>query len=208
MGVMGGGRQVKYGFDERLSFSRGQREASDVATLMAMIPGCVSVTKTDVEMDRRGVDYIAELRRGDQLWIDAKARDKGCSKYWKGEPEVALETWSVAPGGRYQTDSASAVVGWTLTEAKHVDLILFTFDPQDCRDAYLLSFPLLRAAFRRHGRRWETTYRVERQESDGWESECMFVPISAVFDAVNQISCSPRVIAEEFAKYVAEQGAA
>jgi len=141
---------MKYAFGERLSFSQGHRQANDIATLMAMIPGCVTVTKTDKAMDRRGVDYIAELVHGDELWIDAKARDGGCAKYWQNGPELALEMWSVRPNGKYATSPSSAVPGWTVTDAKHVDLILFTFDPMDWNESFLMSFPLLRAAFRRN----------------------------------------------------------
>jgi hypothetical protein len=148
-----------------------------------MIPRCQQVTKTDTDQDRQGVDYIAHLRGGDQLFVDAKARDKGASRYWRAGPELALEVWSVRPCG-----TSPGVLGWTLTDAKHVDLILFTFDPIDSDDAFLISFPLLRAAFLRNGKAWQARFKTGFQDSGSWESECLFVPIDVVIGAINGVS--------------------
>ncbi len=186
-----------YDFQTQLDFSRGVREVSDMDTLRAMIPGCVSVLKTHEEMDRQGVDYIARLRKGDELLIDAKTRIRECSKYWKSEPEVALEIWSVRPGGKYQTPQNRGKTGWTLSESKHVDLILYTFDPFDCDDVFLVSFPLLRMAFQRHYRQWtkpmnEGGFKRGIQDSFHWESECIFVPIGVVHQGISAASTAKR----------------
>lgn len=178
-----GCRSVKsYSFDERLAFSRGKRELTDIETLKTMIPGCITITKTDVKTDKLGIDYIATLRRGAEILIDAKARDKGASRFWKGEPDLALEKWSVIPD-----KGITGKVGWTLCEKKQTDMILFTFDPSDTQDVFLMSFQLLRIAFVRNITAWYSRFNHAPQNSFGWRSECVFVPVSVVFNAIMEI---------------------
>ena len=100
---------MNYNFDEQLAYSRGVREATDLQTIAALIPGCISVVKTDIEQDRAGIDYVATLRKGARILIDAKTRKRGCSQHWRQGPELALETWSVLPD-----DKNKGKVGWTL----------------------------------------------------------------------------------------------
>ena len=81
-----------YNFEERLNFSQGERGQRDVEILKHAIRNCVDVIKTDVEQDKKGIDYIATLEGGAKIGIDVKARDKGVSKYWKdGEEDLLLE---------------------------------------------------------------------------------------------------------------------
>ena len=94
---------MTYDFDERLAFSKGKRQSTDETTILSLLDGCVTVTASSTELDRRGVDYVATLRGGAEVYIDAKTREQGCSKYWKNsEPELAIEIWSVLPGGEIQ----------------------------------------------------------------------------------------------------------
>lgn len=174
---------MNYSFSERLQFSRGKREQTDIETLMNMIAGAVSVEKTDEKTDRAGVDYIVTLRGGAQIMIDAKAREGGIKKYWKYGPEVALEIWS---------DIDRKTTGWTLNESKNTDLILFTFDKDDSPECWLVSFQLLRIAFRNNIMRWKGEYKIAIQESDQngrtWRSQCIFVPIAQVEYSINESS--------------------
>lgn len=173
-------RQIAvYQFDERLRWSKGQRQESDLQTIQGMIPGCISVVPSSLEQELRGVDYIATLRRGAEIFIDVKARDSGCSKYWRNGPEVALEIWS---------DIDRRKTGWTLDESKLSDLILFTFDPRDCPDSWIASFHLLRMAFIKNFSYWTARYRVAVQNSGGWQSKCVFVPIKSVEIAIKDTS--------------------
>jgi hypothetical protein len=149
-----------------------------------MLDGCVSVEIALTEMDRLGIDYIASLRGGAQVYIDAKARDVGCSQWWKGEPELALEDWSVV-----RENGNPGKVGWTLDESKQTNLVLFTFDPEDTQLCYLVSFQLLRVAFRRNYNPWLRQYKQDTQQSPGWRSHCVFVPVSVVFDAICDVCC-------------------
>lgn len=183
-----------YDFDGRLAFSRGVREQCDIATLEVMIPRCSSVVKTDEISDRAGVDYVVTLWRGAELCVDAKAREVGCSRYWKHGPEVALESWSVRPDGKYSVLPSDSKPGWTLSTVNPVDLILFTFDPHDCEDVFLVSFPLLRIAFHDNYRPWRQRYMIGRQDSGRWESECVFVPIEEVFYGIERVSRGRLVI--------------
>jgi hypothetical protein len=190
MGHMGG---VVYEFGERLEFSLGKQQDCDKQTIQRMIPGCVSVDDASQLLNTNGVDYVATLRKGAVILIDAKTRDKGCSRFWKAkEPEFALETWSVRPGGRFGTPECRAKTGWTLCEAKNVDLILFKFDPSDSEDVFLVCFQLLRAAFRTHLPEWRTKYKVDVQSSRSWQSECVFVPEGVVHAAIRRVSIGRR----------------
>lgn len=183
---------MKHDWDEKLNFSRGVRQASDLASIKAMIPGCVEVVKTDLTTDKKGVDYIATLRRGAQILIDAKAREQGCSRYWKGgPPELALEIWSVMAGGKYQTPANRAKTGWTLNEASPVDYIYFSFHPSDSEQTFLVAFQLLRIAFRLHLDTWVTRYKSEPPQETppkngrgGWQSKAVYVPYPVVEDAI------------------------
>jgi len=175
-------------FGSKLRASRGIRELTDIETLRDMIPGCVSVIKTDEQTDRNGVDYIATLRRGAQILIDAKTREPGASRYWNGGgPELALEIWSVRPGGKYNTPRERAKVGWTLCEAKETDMIYYTFDPSDCFDVFLLPFQHLRIAFRQNWPIWSKRYLSKTQDSFTWESLCIFVPANEVLKAIDTV---------------------
>lgn len=180
----GGPKPVQkiYDFTERLTFSEGRRQDNDLETIKTMIVGCEDVKIAPVDLDRQGVDYVATLRKGAKILIDAKARDAGCSKHWNGEPELALEDWSVMP-----ENGSLGKVGWTLDESKMTDLILFTFAPQDTPLCYLMSFQLLRIAFRRNYDQWRRQYKNDIQDSGAWRSRCVFVPVSIVFAAIQEV---------------------
>lgn len=193
-----------YDFDECLALSKsGPRQATDIATLKVMFPESVSIQKTTDDQDRMGVDYVITLRRGAMITVDAKTRTPGCSEWWvcrrsgqrmnrctcltdfnlcDTQPEVALEFWNVKP----------TTVGWTLDESKNVDLILFTFATSDHRYAYARSFPLLREAFRRNYSSWIPRFKTDQQTSyragEQWHSECVFVPLHVVDEAISAIS--------------------
>jgi hypothetical protein len=173
-----------YNFFEMLEYSRGVREQTDLDTIAAMIDGCIDVTKTDVEMDRQGVDYIATLRGGATVLVDAKTRTAGCSRWWRNGPELALEKWSVRP-----ENGQNGKTGWTLCETKQVDYILFTFDPSDSSEVFLYPFQLLRLTFRRNLSTWygSKKYKVDVQNSGTWRSECVFMPEQIVFNALREV---------------------
>ena len=179
-----------YNFDERLAFSKGTRQRTDLETIKSMIPGCTNVETANTEMDRQGIDYIATLRRGAAIFIDAKAREAGCSKFWNDGPELALEIWSVCP-----ENGNGGKVGWTLDESKQTNLVLFTFDPSDTAQCYLLSFQLLRAAFHNNFHQWTGIYQRDKQSSIDWKSECVFVPANVVLDAIQDICIGTTEIA-------------
>ena len=165
-------------FRQKLAFSLGERERFDISHISKAISKCKEVKKTDAELDRAGVDYIATLEDGARIGIDAKAREKGASRYWKhGEPELALEIWSVC----------GIKKGWTLSTRSNVDMILYTFDKADCNKFYLLPFQQLRMAFERNGKQWCEKYSRKKQQSNkgAWQSEAVFVPASVVIKAVS-----------------------
>lgn len=171
-----------YSFNERLRFSKGARQETDAETILSLLDGCVTVEASGVALDKLGVDYIATLRRGAEVFVDAKTRERGCSRYWNGDPELAIERWSVIPGGKYNRDFPKA--GWTLDEQKKTDMILYTFHPSDCEIAFLLPFQSLRIAARRCIDQWEKAYKVDVQDSGSWQSQAVFVPATVVIRAI------------------------
>lgn len=165
--------------------SQGARKATDELTIMALLDGCVTVTSSTTELDKMGVDYIATLRGGADVYIDAKTRDKGCSRFWKnGEPELAIELWSVMPGGKFNMPRGRAKAGWTIDEAKITDLVLYTFSNSDCKTAFLFPFQSLRMASRRMIKHWMQRFKVDIQTSGNWQSQAVFVPASEVMMAI------------------------
>ncbi len=172
-------------FIKDLAFSKGWNAENDIITITKMLHGCVScVPSTDVDMDKHGIDYIATLRRGAQVFIDAKTRRESCCKFWRNGEEVAIEIWSVMPGGKFNTPLQTARIGWTLDESKVTDLILFTWNKSDCEFAYLLCFQTLRIAARKYLKCWMETFGTKLQRSGTWESQAVFVPIRTVLDAM------------------------
>lgn len=186
--------EQSFSFPERILFSEGARQRCDVETIRSMIDGCVSVEpQKDIKSQKAGVDYVALLDGGASINIDAKARDIGTSKFWKPskhgdgtkEPELALETWSAMP-----VDGRIGQIGWTLSRSKQTDLVLFTFHPSDTLSAFLLSFQILRIAFERNLESWRKRFKSGKQRSTRddywWHSQCIFVPVSVVRDAMRQ----------------------
>lgn len=179
-------------FYEDLATSKAQRQESDIDTLKSMFPTCAGIAKTSQAEDKAGTDYVITLRRGARLKVDAKSRNPGCRQFWKAGPEVALEVWAVMPGGRFNTPHEKRKTGWTLDESKEIDLILFTFDPADHQFAYVRALPLLRETFRRNYGEWYAEYRHElqttRMGSLFYQSECLFVPLVIVDQAIEAMS--------------------
>lgn len=169
-------------FNEKLRYSLGQQQIFDIQLLKQHIPKCTNIIKTDIEMDKSGVDYIAEISGGAQILIDAKTRMRGCSKYWNGEPELAIEIWSVVEKKK---------VGWTFNDNTLVDYILYTFPDEDCKEYFFLPFQLLRKAAIENYFSWCQKYRVKDQLNNGYTSRAVFVPANIVIDAINNaMRCS------------------
>ena len=158
----------------------GERQKFDIDLLKQAIPNCVQVIKTDEATDKSGVDYIATLDGGAEIRIDGKARRKGAVK--KGcEPPLALEIWSVCP-----ENGKSGKPGWTCSRSTNVDMILYTFDHDDCENFYLIPFQHLRMAFQRNYRAWSEIWEPRYQNNGSYRSKAMFVPANLVIDAVTE----------------------
>lgn len=179
---MKGGASGVNDWKQKFEFSRGANEAQDLEIIKSSIIGCVNVEKSSADMDKMGIDYVATLRNGALIYIDAKRREAGASRYWKhNEPEFALETWSVM-----RSDKHDGKAGWTLSESSNVDMILYAFDNQDWDKCYLLPFQFLRMAFRKNFHEWTKKYHKKTQANNGWTSEAVFVPASVVLKAISE----------------------
>lgn len=172
-----------YGLAERLAFSKAGSPVDHALTIQRLIDGCVAVRPSTRAEERRGIDYVATLRRSAEVYVDVKQRSQGCSQHWTSGPELALELWSVAP-----STEKPGLAGWTLSESYATDMVLFCFDPSDFDGTYLVPFQPLRMAFRRNLADWVLDYRSGCQSSGRWESECLFVPASVVLEAVRFVT--------------------
>ena len=180
---------MRYDFAERLEFSLGENIRQDEQIISKIFSDCAKVEKTNTSTDKSGIDYIAHLSGGGKVNIDVKTRDKGASKYWKsGEPELALEIWSVCP-----KEGRAGKRGWTLSGSTQVDYILFKFHEKDSSKVYMLPYQQLRQAFIKNGHEWIRKYGRKKQSSGDWQSEAIFVPASQVLKGIlnemGQIFC-------------------
>lgn len=171
-------------FADKLNYSLGEQQNFDIQILKSYIPHCVEIRKSNLVEDRNGVDYVAILKGGSKILIDAKTREKGAKRFWKrNEPELALEVYSVVENNK---------IGWTLNTSSNVDYILYTFDKDDSNDFYFLPFQMLRKAFLENGKKWKNEYGIKNQASDTWHSSAIFVPASKVINAISEIMIGKR----------------
>lgn len=165
-------------WQDKLTYSQSKID-SDIQTIKKYFPHCIAVEKTPAEIDRQGVDYIVTLHGGAKIFIDAKTRERGASRYWKhGVPEIALEIYSVVEQKK---------LGWTLSGTSKAHYILYTFDAADSELFYMFPFQILRKVFYENGQRWIDEYGQKTQASDGWHSSAVFVPADVVLQAVSEI---------------------
>lgn len=164
-----------YNFNDKLIDSKS-KETVVCRAMQLFFPGCKIEQEECVALDKRGRDYRVILPNKDVFALDHKNRDPGCSKYWKnGEPELAPEVWSKIP-----EPGIPGQVGWMLDHTKITDYVLCTFDASDTELCYLALFSEYRELFENNYDSLKLRYRVATQVSDGWKSECIFVPVSAL----------------------------
>jgi hypothetical protein len=178
-------------FDTYLNASKtDDAQKTDMAAIKSKLTGCVDIRPAKNDEDRAGIDYIATIKGGGEVYIDLKTRAAGCSKYWKarsrkGEiiPELAIETWSVCPNRR----RPNGEVGWTFDCRKKTDLILYRFDPQDYGDPFLVPFQILRMAAEQRRDDWALCCKIDRQRNHSYFSESIFVRADWVMNAMNTV---------------------
>lgn len=176
-------------FKRDFEFSIGERQTFDISLLNKAIPNAVSTIKASKEYDKIGIDYITKLDNGAEIYVDAKARRKGAkSGFVDGKPVLAIEIWSVMP-----SNGKKGKVGWTFNTSAKTDMVLYTFDKEDCDKFFLIPFQHLRMAAKRHRREWMkkygTTVQLNPRNCPRYASECMFVPCTEVIEAVSDEMC-------------------
>jgi len=168
------GVQILNDWNEKLQFSN-KYIPQDIEMIKNYF-GAVDVEKTDLELDKAGIDYIAYLKDGAEINVDVKRRNHP-ERYWThNEPELVLEMFSVREQGKE---------GWTLSNASNVDYILYAFDGYP---SYMIPFQQLKRVFQLNGRKWMDEYRPKEQINNGWTSEAIFVPASVVLKAIQELS--------------------
>lgn len=160
-----------YDFKDRLALS-DSFESEIAAILTDRIPGCHAVRRANRASDRTGVDYWALRHQARPLAIDVKVRDEDWSQ--RGCDDLALETWSVI----------DEKVGWARDATKRTDYVLWYWT--DTKRFVLLPFPPLCCVFCLNWQSWKRQFRVVRQNSGQWQSECVFVPRKIVIEHITQ----------------------
>ena len=172
-------------FNQCLEYSMGDREKFDISLLLPYFKDGTKIIKTDTQTDKLGVDYIAREPDGNEVYIDAKTRQRNACRYWvDNEPELALEVYSVVE---------TKTRGWlTKNSAIHPHYILFTFHPEDTKKFYMIPYILLRKSAKIYGGEWIKHYPIKYQNNVGlngmrYTSSAMFVPARVVLSAVRGI---------------------
>jgi hypothetical protein len=165
-------------FGDRMRFSDGVAAKTDVRLiLLENIPACVEVVRAGEADDKNGTDYWAKrilpLR---SLSVDLKCRSGDPMVDWRdmklGNPrdDLALETWSVLP-----ENGRPGKLGWTRDHTKATDYILWLF-PTTGRWV-LIPFHMLCSIFAVRWEEWRERFAPpKQQQSNGWKSECVYVP--------------------------------
>ena len=170
-------------FKQKLEYSLGAQQQFDMEIIKNLF-GYKSIQKTDIELERKGIDYIAYTDNEVPIYIDGKTREPGASKYWHyGEPELALETWSSIPD---ENKWYFGNPGWTLREDYLTHYVLYTFDKSDSDKFYFIPFQLLKNALKKKRELWTKTYKLKYQPNVGYISEAIFIPASVVLKEINK----------------------
>jgi len=168
----------RYGFAAQLAYSKQQRGSTRLVEILGQrIPGYTQVVMAETSDDLQGTDYWVTRNGVPALSVDLKARREDCLTH--GNDDLALETWSKKPVAGQQGRA-----GWTRDSSKWTDYVVWYWE--DTGRFFIVPFPPLCAVFSRRWERWSQTYRVATQQSDSWQSECVFVPRVLVQRSIEQ----------------------
>ena len=171
-------------FKEQFQKSRSFAE-EDKEIIRRFFHSTDEVVQAPDELDKRGADYIVTIynRNSSPIYVDVKRREgNDYVKYWKnGEPELALETYSII------AEDGNNKYGWTVDWHKITDYVLYVFPDDVCTKRWMFPYQQLKSAFVTHFNEWKNMgYSIKREKNNGYTSEAMFVPVSAVIKAINE----------------------
>ena len=162
----------KSDFNDDLTFSNRPKiiEAA-YGILLNLFPGA-EILKANQGEDINGTDHWVIPKNGQRLSVDIKAR-----RFDRGKNDVALEPWSI---------KEKNIEGWTRNGNKRTDYILFYW--HDTGKFYFESFHILRVAYMKNWREWLEKFYSPEQPNKGWTSQCTFVPIGVLKDAMRNVT--------------------
>ena len=163
-----------YDFDKELKYS--QDVYKDLAKVLKTRYKALAVYPAHPKNDRKGIDLIVELE-GRITTVDAKIR-----KVDFGYSDCALETWSVL----------DSKIGWTICPDKLNEWVLFFW--MDSGASFLVDAAKLRTVFKANYLKWTKAYKTAQQFTPGfggYKSECCFVPIRVIKQAIKSLNNSP-----------------
>lgn len=159
-----------FDFHKQLIMSNGTATNKSIGEiLLEAIPGSMRAIQALSVHDRKGTDWLLDMRSGEWCRIDCKIREEDPKKkYGEHCDDVALETWSVIE---------KKVIGWSLDDKKQTDYVFWLW--KDTGRWCLVPFLLLVKAFRAKKDKWMKIYKVAQQKTEGprssYHSECVFV---------------------------------
>jgi len=184
----------EYEFEERLIFSEGVKLNNELLLyLVSLVPEGVEILKADKEEDIQGVDYWI-IRRGTlkPIAVDIKHRSFDPIILYNKD-DICIETTSVYTGdlSRPFLDIHRQKIGWTLDSQKQTDLIVYTWPAAgDKRRFWVLYFPFLCKAARKHWREWAEVFGEVATKNKGYYTLNIFVPRQIVEQAIKNLTDS------------------
>lgn len=156
-----------FDFHKQLIISTGTATNISIGEiLLEAIPGSMRAIQALSHHDRKGTDWLLDMKSGEWCRVDCKIRDfDAVKKYGTHCDDLALETWSVVE---------KKIIGWSLDESKQTDYVFWIW--KDTGRWCLVPFLLLVKAFKSRKDEWTRTYKVSRQNTENrYHSECVFV---------------------------------
>ncbi len=156
-----------FDFHKQLVMSTGTATNTSIGgILLEAIPGSMRAIQALAVHDRKGTDWLLDMKSGEWCRVDCKIREEDpVKRYGAHCDDVALETWSVVE---------KKVIGWSLDEKKQTDYIFWLW--KDTGRWCLVPFLLLVKAFKAKKDQWLRAYKVAQQNTENrYHSECVFV---------------------------------
>jgi hypothetical protein len=180
----------QYDFAERLAYSEGVDCPEGLRDhLLRSIPGAYDIQRANLQQDLNGTDFWLHRYESEPLSIDFKHRSFCPIERWNRD-DLCIETCSVYKGNAQPPYEASKriKIGWTLDTSKQTDLLIYTWPAGEKRRRfYILFFPHLCEASRRHREGWVYWYREKPTDNGTYFTLNVYVPRKIVAKAMREL---------------------
>jgi len=185
-----GKRVEPHDFVERLQFTEGiKHDKALFDHLVAAVPSGRAIRKATEAADKHGTDYWIDRNGLPPISVDFKNRGI-CPIKEFGSDDACIETTSVYRGPIKEPwlDEYREQVGWTLNMKKRTDLLVYTWPKETQRRFWILYFPFLCEASRRHWKKWAEEYRERPAPNPSYVTLSIFVPRIVIASAIRELT--------------------